>query len=70
MLHNLNPWTKDVNQTYKRRLEDFKDVFWTSYARSIYVLCPEGKVYEVYGVYENHEQLINIDWSIYSEYTT
>ena len=36
------PWTQYVNWTYIRRSEDVLDVFWTSYIRSIYVLCPEG----------------------------
>ena len=30
------------NWTYIRRSEDFQDVFWTSYVRSIHVLCLEG----------------------------
>ena len=34
-------WTQDVNWTYERRSEDVLDVFWTSYAHSIYVLCLE-----------------------------
>ena len=29
-------------KTYIRRSEDVKDVFWTSYLRSIYVLCLRG----------------------------
>ena len=33
------PRTQDANWTYIRRSEDFKDSFWTSYVRSIYVLC-------------------------------
>ena len=36
----VTPWTQDVNRTYIRRSEDVQDVFWTSYVRSIYVLCP------------------------------
>ena len=36
------PWTQNVNWTYLRRSEDVQDVFWTSYVRSIYVLCLEG----------------------------
>ena len=36
----ISPWTQDVNWTYIRRSEDVKDVFWTSYIRSVYVLCP------------------------------
>ena len=34
--------TQDVNLTYIRRSEDVLDVFWTSYVRSIYVLCLLG----------------------------
>ena len=37
------PWTQDVNWTDIRRWEDVEDVFWTSYVRSIYVLCLEGE---------------------------
>ena len=37
-----NPLKQDVNCTYIRPLEDVQDVFWTSYIRSIYVLCPGG----------------------------
>ena len=37
------PQTQDVNWTYIRRSEDVLDVFWTSYVRSIYVLCLWGK---------------------------
>ena len=33
------PSIQDVNSTYIRRSEDVLDVFWTSYVRSIYVLC-------------------------------
>ena len=39
----LTSWTQDVKWTYKRRLEDVLEVFWTSYVRSVYVLCPVGK---------------------------
>ena len=35
----LTLWTQDVNWTYTRRSEDVLDFFWTSYVRSIYVLC-------------------------------
>ena len=35
--------TQDVNWTYIRRSEDVLVVFWTSYVRSIYVLCLLGK---------------------------
>ena len=35
------PSTQDINWTYLRRSEDVQNVFWTSYARSIYVLYPE-----------------------------
>ena len=33
---------QDVNWTYIKRSEDVHDVFWTFYARSIYVLCLWG----------------------------
>ena len=32
-------WTQDTNWTYIRHSEHIKDVFWTSFVRSIYVLC-------------------------------
>ena len=38
----MSPWAQDVNWTYIRRSEDAMDIFWTSYVRSIYVLCPGG----------------------------
>ena len=34
---------QDVNWTYIRRSEDIQGVFWTSYVRSIYVLCLRGQ---------------------------
>ena len=34
--------TQDVNWTNIRRSEDFQDVFWTSYVRSVYVLYRLG----------------------------
>ena len=39
---NYSPWTKDVNWTFIRRSEDALGVFWKSYVRSIYILCPGG----------------------------
>ena len=39
--------TQDVNQTYIRRSEDVLDVFWTSYVRSIYVLCLLGQAFNL-----------------------
>ena len=36
------PWTQDANWTYIRGSEHIQDVLWTSYVRSIYVLCPGG----------------------------
>ena len=36
------PCTQDVNITYTRHYKDVLNVFWTSYVRSIYVLCSEG----------------------------
>ena len=35
-------WRQGVNWAYIRRSEDAQDVFWTSYVRSIYVLCLLG----------------------------
>ena len=40
------PWTQGVNWTYMRRSEDAQGVFWTSYVRSIYVLCPVGYLFQ------------------------
>ena len=48
------PWTQDVNWTYIRRLEDIQDVFWTSYVRSIYVLCPGGKAVVCYAITDHY----------------
>ena len=31
------------------RTEDDLDVFWTSYVRSIYVLCLLGRIFEITG---------------------
>ena len=36
---NITPLKWDVNWTYIKRSED---VYWTSYVRSIYVLCQGG----------------------------
>ena len=36
------PWTQDVDWQYIRRSEDVKNVFWASYVRPIYILCPGG----------------------------
>ena len=36
------PWTQEVNLLYIRSSEEVLDVFWTSYVRLIYVLCPGG----------------------------
>ena len=33
----------NVHKTFRRRLEDVQDVFWTSYGRWIYVLCLRGE---------------------------
>ena len=38
------PSTQDANWTYIRRSEDVQDVLWTSYVRSIYVLCLLGNL--------------------------
>ena len=39
------PQTQDVNWIYIRPSEDVLDFFWTSYVRSIYVLCLRGAHY-------------------------
>ena len=39
----VTPKTKDVKLTYIRRSAVVLDVFWTSYVRSIYVLCLRGR---------------------------
>ena len=44
--------TQDVNWTYIRPSEDAQDVFWTSYLRSIYVLCLQGESYGGNPVFE------------------
>ena len=36
------PWAQDAKWTYIRRSEDVPNIFWTSYVRLIYALCPEG----------------------------
>ena len=36
-------WAQDVNWKYIRRSEEAQGVFWTSYVRSIYILCSGGK---------------------------
>lgn len=36
----MSLWTQNVNWTSMRHSEDIKDVFWTPYARSVYLLCP------------------------------
>ena len=40
-----NPWTKDVNWTYIRSWQEVLDLFWTSYVRSTYVLCPGDTIF-------------------------
>ena len=39
LIQRYTYWTQDVNWTYIRRSEDVVNAFWTSYIRSIYVLC-------------------------------
>ena len=36
-------YTQGINWTYLGGSEDVLDVFWTSYVRSFYVLCLQGK---------------------------
>ena len=40
----VTPWAQDVNWTYIKRSEDAQGVFWKSYVRSIYVVCPRGMI--------------------------
>ena len=40
--YNIPVDTQNVNWTYIRSSEDILDVFWTSYVRSMYVLCLRG----------------------------
>ena len=55
-----SPSTQDVNWTYIRRSEDVLDVFWTSYVRSVYVLCLLG-----YVVYENSRRVLQKYWELF-----
>ena len=34
------PWIQDTDWAYLRRLEDVKKLYWTSFARSIYIVYP------------------------------
>ena len=36
-------WIQEVNWMHIRCSKDVQNIFWTSYGRSIYVLCPGGK---------------------------
>ena len=51
----LTQSSQDVNWTYIRRSEDIQDVFWTSYMRSVYVLCRLGS--ETYFFLHIHNHL-------------
>ena len=42
---HLNPADTGVNSTYIRLSEDLLDAFWTSYVRSIYVLCLRANIF-------------------------
>ena len=52
-----SPLTQHVNWTYIRRSEDVLDVFWTSYVRSVYVLCWRG-----YNSFENLKVFATFIW--------
>ena len=39
------PWTQDLSWTYIRCSEDVLDVLWTSYVRSICVICSGGSMF-------------------------
>ena len=45
---------QNVNWTYIRRSEVFLDVFWTSYVRSIYVLCLQAMIRNMSCLFENN----------------
>ena len=47
-LYKNTPQTQDVNWTYIRRSDDVLDVFWTSYVHTIYVLCLQGRIPEIF----------------------
>ena len=56
MLKAKNKKATVTNQTYIRRSKDIQVVFWTSYIRSIYILCKGGKrrkndVFEYLNIY-------------------
>ena len=40
-----DPVEQTVNWTYIKRSEDVLDIFWTSYVRSVYVLCLQGTIF-------------------------
>ena len=56
----VTPQTQDINWTYIGRSEDILDVFWTSYVRSIYVLCLRGGFNDNGASWFEH---LNEDWS-------
>ena len=45
---------QNVNWTYIRRSVVFLDVFWTSYVRSIYVLCLQAMIRNMSCLFENN----------------
>ena len=42
LLWDPSVWRQHINWTYTRRPENVLDGLWTSYVRSVYVLCPGG----------------------------
>ena len=49
------PLTQDANWMYIRRSEDALDVFWTSYVRSIYLVCLRvGEITLFFSVHVKH----------------
>ena len=42
-IRRLLLWIQEVNWMHIRCSKDVQNIFWTSYGRSIYVLCPGGK---------------------------
>ena len=50
---------------YTRRSEDVQDIFWTSYVRSIYVLCLRGSCFTIYCTLANNK-LLDLEYLQYS----
>ena len=57
----LPPSTKDVNWTYIRFSEEAQGVFWTSYVRSIYNLCPGGRCKKSRGLVRTPANIYHVE---------